>query len=107
LNSFSTAIQKPVSASLEVHFNKCFFNPLIRFQTHDSVQRFDRFPVGIGKFIIVFDWVVPGVSNKFSLRWPLDNVRKLAGCLSLQVNDSEAASATPPSERGDGHSADD
>jgi hypothetical protein len=47
------------------------------------------------------------VSKKFPLRWLFDEVKKLAGCLSLRANDSEAAGAIPPSERGDGHTADD
>jgi hypothetical protein len=47
------------------------------------------------------------VSKKFPLRWLFDEVKKLAGCLSLQANDSEAAGAIQPFERGDGHTADD
>jgi hypothetical protein len=46
-------------------------------------------------------------SKKLPLRWILYEIKKLAGCLSLQANDNEAASAIPPSERGDGQTADD
>jgi hypothetical protein len=39
--------------------------------------------------------------------WMLDKIKKLAGCWSLQANGSEAVPAMPPSERGDGYTADD
>jgi hypothetical protein len=54
-----------------------------------------------------FDWFIHGVSKKFPVRLIFDKVKKLAGCLSLQASDSEAAGAEPPSERGDGRTADD